>query len=238
VHTSAESTSRITRIANALGVPGTSGCFGRLLHDGQLVLISTHHVLFGAGAAEQSPVWLLGNRELDMPRLIGHVSHGRRGVVHFKGAAIYVDCAAAATDERLMPAGSRIGGARFRCATELAGGDRVSVSGIAGKTEGVVARVDSTELVRIDGRVREAPGQIAIRSVVSGALFSNEGDSGAVVCDATGAIVGLLWGRNASGESIACPIEPVLWVLHARPVRLVSRQFSCPMPLPNAATNR
>jgi len=37
----------------------------------------------------------------------------------------------------------------------------------------------------------------------------------------SGAIVGLAWGVNARGDTLACPIAPVLQLLHFVPVHLV-----------------
>jgi hypothetical protein len=47
------------KIINAKGIPGTLGCFARTRHDARLVVVSSWHVLFGCGARESDPVWLL-----------------------------------------------------------------------------------------------------------------------------------------------------------------------------------
>jgi hypothetical protein len=95
----------------------------------------------------------------------------------------------------------------------------LKTGGATGLTEGIVVDVARTERARASGRSHDAPGQIAVRSRTPGRAFSAYGDSGAALRTADGAVVGLLWGRNARGESVACPIAPVLWVLHARLAR-------------------
>jgi hypothetical protein len=89
-----------------------------------------------------------------------------------------------------------------------------------GSTSGVVVDTVRTETAVIDGRLRETPRQIVVRPA-NGVAFSAKGDSGAILRDDRGRMVGLLWGTNASGESLACHIAPVLRVLGIRPVRVV-----------------
>ena len=66
---------------------------------------------------------------------------------------------------------------------------------------------------RVNGREQDAPGQILIRGLEPGERFSAEGDSGAALCDAHGAVVGLLWGVTPRGDALVCPIAPVLYLL-------------------------
>ncbi|MBC7782823.1 MAG: hypothetical protein H7144_03205 [Burkholderiales bacterium] len=60
-----------------------------------------------------------------------------------------------------------------------------------------------------------APGQLLIDSRDDQLNFSAPGDSGAAVLDQQERVIGLLWGTNANGQGIACPIQPVLESLEA-----------------------
>jgi hypothetical protein len=200
-----------TRIANARGVPGTLGCLALTLHERRLVLVTTHHVLFGAGAREQEPVWRLADD--DAPRRIATASWGRRGIVRQDGADIHVDCAVAALHDP-------VGDLDDDATGVVAPGDRVTMQGGAsGARAGIVVDVAHQAVARVDGRERPAPVQLLVRARDRGRPFASQGDSGAVLRDARGAIVGLLWGVTAAGDGVACPIAPVLHVLHVRPVR-------------------
>ncbi len=210
-------------ITNVCGVPGSIGCLALALHERRLVLVTTQHALFGAGAQQQAPVALVqrSGDECQLQR-IGLSGWGRRGTVRFGAADVYVDCAVVELDERsVVPRGWCVA-EDTTCAMPLLPGERVTKTGAAtGSTEGSVVDVDHGALALIGGRAHEAPHQILVRSLARGRAFSAAGDSGAVLRNERGAIVGLLWGVTAAGESIACPIAPVLWVLHVRPVRLV-----------------
>jgi hypothetical protein len=203
------------RIANARGIPGTIGCLGVTLDDHRLVIITAHHILFGLGAGEGDPVWLLdGDRA---PRCIARSMYGRSAMVHHAGDEVYVDCALAAVDPGVVSA--RWGTARLRAAPPPAAGDHVTKHGFAtGSTEGVVESASGRERVVVGGRALEAPGQIVMRPRTPENTFSAPGDSGATLLNARGEIAGLLWGTNERGQSVACPIAPVLSVLRVRPV--------------------
>jgi hypothetical protein len=191
------------RIVNARGVPGTLGCCAHSLSDGSQAMLTTHHVLMGAGARARDPVYDEHGRQ------IGRAEYGRLGIVQFEGSSYHIDCAVASlTDERQFASGV---GARAKP------GDRVTKRGAAtGLTSGIVVDASFSAPALIDGREREAPRQLLIRSTESGTRFSAEGDSGAVVRNAGGAIVALLWGTSACGDAVACHIAPVLHVLHFR----------------------
>ena len=82
------------RIANARGTPGTLGCFALTLDDRKPVLLTSEHVLFGAGGREQEPVSLVNGA----PTRVARARHGRRGVVRHASNDVYVDCATAELD--------------------------------------------------------------------------------------------------------------------------------------------
>jgi hypothetical protein len=212
------------RIANARGIPGTLGCLALTLGDRRLVLVTTHHVLFGAGAVEHDPVWLVGRTDDEDPfRCVGRSLYGRLGTVRHGDSDVHVDCAAAALEERsVVPPGWRAVDDTTSDITLLAPGDRVTKTGAAtGTTHGVVVDTDFSESARVDGRRHQAPGQILVRPLTRGDAFTADGDSGAVLRNQRGAVVGLLWGADARAYGLACPIEPVLRVLHLRLARLV-----------------
>ena len=216
-------------VVNACGVPGSIGCFALTLHESQPVLLTSHHVLFGAGAQAQAPVRLLHRTaEVHGSKNIGAAGWGRRGLVRYDDRDVFVDCAVVQLDARIVL--QQGWGTQEPCATGVpVPGASVTKTGAAtGLTAGVVVDVEHTATVDIDGRRCDAPGQILIRSQVRGRTFSAAGDSGAVLRDERGAIVGLLWGVTAAGDAIACPIAPVLWLLHLQPVRLLP---AVPFPL-------
>lgn len=203
-------------IANARGVPGTAGFLALTLHERRLVLVTTQHVLTAAGAAAGARM-----SASDGAYMIGTAGWSRRGTVRFEGSDVHVDCGVVALDEPadVMQLADDTTGAPPRV------GARVTKIGAAtGATEGVVIDDAYDAQARIAGRAQPAPRQILVRSATRGQLFSAAGDSGAALRDGSGAIVGLLWGATAGGEGIACPVAPVLWVLHVRPVRLVERR--------------
>jgi endonuclease G len=203
-----------TRIANARGTPGTLGCFGLTLDDRQPVMLTSHHVLFGAGGLEQEPVWLVEGASATP---VGRTRHGKRGAVRHGGADFHVDCATAGFE------GLRQG---VTLVPESAGsvpsvGAIVHKVGAAtGATRGVVADTNYSETVSIEGRSVSTLGQILVRAENPAAPFSAAGDSGAALRNEDGAVIGLIWGRSTNGGALACPIAPVLWVLHVQLARV------------------
>jgi endonuclease G len=207
------------RIANSRGVPGTLGCLAVTLHDGRPVLLTNHHVLFGGGAPESEPVWLVDGVEAAPSfRELGCSLYGKRGVVAFGGVRHHVDCAVGSID------GAGGLGRRSRLRPEqvteaAAPGDRVTKTGGAtGTTAGIVVDVAYPDMAFVEGRAQQAPQQILVRPAGEGP-FSADGDSGAILRNGSGGAVGLVWGMNHRGESVACHIGPVLEVLNIRAVR-------------------
>jgi hypothetical protein len=210
-------------IANVRGVPGTVACLARTLHEQRLVLVTTHHALFADAAPARASVSIPHrNGNGCQSRRIGRSGWGRRDTVRFADVDVHVDCAVVELDEvNLAPPGWRIVEDDIAHLPPLPGERVTKIGAATGLTEGTFVDVAHASVAQVDGRARAAPAQLRVRSHVRGRAFSAAGDSGALLRDAGGAIVGLLWGVTAGGESVACPIAPVLWVLHVQPVRLV-----------------
>jgi hypothetical protein len=204
-------------IVNARGVPGTLGCLAHTLHDRRRVFVTSHHVLFGGGASEGERVWSVGGTDQRRCfRYAGRSSYGKLGTVRHGGGNVHVDCAVAELDSQIAPSSSCVA-VHTASDAPLAPGDHVSKTGAAsGTTHGVVVDVGYFERVFAEGRWHEAPSQIRVRSLTPSRAFSSEGDSGAVLRNVHGAVVGLLWGANTRGDGVACPIAPVLYVLNIR----------------------
>ncbi len=207
------------RIANSRGIPGTLGCLARTVHQQRSVFLTSNHVLFAAGAMRHDPVWRVretaGRR--DYQRL-GSALQGKRGIVRYRGDDYYVDCAIGVLD-----APSESGPAlttEFSAAPKR--GARVMKSGAAtGATMGVI--VDSSyyasadDGITVDCSIRHpAPRQILIRSTDPRRPFAKEGDSGALIVDEHDVAIALLWGTTIAGDTVACPIAPVLHALNIR----------------------
>jgi hypothetical protein len=192
------------RIVNARGIPGTIGAFVRTA-DGTACFLTSHHVLFGAGAREGDAVWLERDGRFVE---IGRALRGRIGRTTHDGEIVFIDCALGTLhDARLADRSGAAGGI-----ADAVAGTRVRKTGsTTGTTDGIVDTVTYPDVPFIDGRRYEAPRQLLIRPLDAGTgCFSAAGDSGATVHDERGRIVGLLWGSNANGEGIASPIAPVL----------------------------
>jgi hypothetical protein len=207
------------RISNSRGVPGTLGCIVRSLADGHPLLLSTWHVLFGRRARQHETVWLV--EESDGARRfvgIGNVLYGRIGAIHFDGQEHYVDCAVASCS-----GGQRLQGDCFptqsRKGFVLSGATTVQPGCLVRKT-GAATGTTMGEVVDVKYGVTARRGagaflrQLLIRPAEEHAVFSSEGDSGALVTDARGRAVGLLWGSTSRGEGVASHIGPVLQALN------------------------
>lgn len=207
-------------VGRALRIPGgastTIGCFALTLHENRLALLTTHHSL-----AARSTVQLAEDSRSNAEP-VGVVGWGIRETVRFDDRAVFVDCAVVEVDERCCaPVNLRF--EEEECVNAVAAGAHVHKRGAGtGVTQGVVVAVNEAAQALVDGRPHRAAGQIRIRGLVPNRHFSGAGDSGAVVRDEADAIIGLIWGVNGAGDTIVCPIAPILWGLHCRPVRLVS----------------
>jgi len=201
------------RIVNARGVPGTLACVVRSLSDGAPMLLTAHHVLFGAGARALDALFCNGGVERDGLIRIGVARYGRFGTVIHEGASTHIDCAVASLDEWLAatiaPFSPDISAGRANV------GDRVTKVGAGtGLTSGIVVDDAFDDTMHTDGRTRIAPRQLLIRSLTPHTPFSGAGDSGAMILNASAHPVGLLTGLTAAGDAVACHIAPVLRVLH------------------------
>jgi hypothetical protein len=209
------------QLVNVRGVPGTLGCLLRSGADTELFL-TAHHVLYGAGAGTGDRVWAVLDTgdEIDAEDCgstyseVGRTVSGRIGRVTLRGETSFVDCAVGVLARGDRPASLR---RALRATPQLAVvapprvGERVVKGGaVTGVTGGVIVDAAYFDRPFIDGREYEAPGQILIRSADEALLFSAPGDSGAVVLDAQGRAIGLLWGSTVNGEGIACPMAAVL----------------------------
>lgn len=203
------------KLANSRGVPGTLGALAVSCHDQAMVILTSQHVLRGAGAQFGEPVWLTAD-PTGGPRFVrvGLSRYGRIGTVG-RGGAVHVDCAVATVDGWYgPPLGWRV--------VPEAGPDREqppagravwAVGAVSGRSHGVVTYPGSW--------AGASSGQFLVRSREPRCPFSVEGDSGAVVRDEAGSPVGLIWGTTPSGASIATPIWAVVDVLGIQLVQLV-----------------
>ncbi|HEY7099780.1 MAG TPA: hypothetical protein VH437_23860 [Terriglobales bacterium] len=202
-----------SRILNAKGVPGTLGCVVCAVHIGRPVLLSTWHVLFGNHAAADSPVFL------DKPGYgfaeVGKTLYGKRGNVGYGGQTYYVDCAVASyktpvpgheTEESAWPLGV--------CGSVEPRSRVIKAGAASGVTHGIVVDANYSDTILLNGRKCLTERQLLVHSCDHGAPFAIEGDSGALVVDASQHAVGLLWGTRANGEAVVTPIAPILFALN------------------------
>jgi hypothetical protein len=210
-------------IANANGLPGTAGM---VVVDSMRVrcVLTSHHVAFGGHAAIGDRVWALpadyDGREPAAVVCLGRTRSGQIGRITAAGETVFVDCALVQVqDEERFPPWLRATLADL-CSTEIASAEPglpvIKHGAASGVTEGVITDAAYLDHPYIGDRWWTAPGQLLIDSRDSELNFSVAGDSGAAVLDDYGRVVGLLWGSNANGQGICCPIGPVLECLGAR----------------------
>jgi hypothetical protein len=203
------------KLANSRGVPGTLGTLAVSRHDKAVGILTSQHVLCGAGAQFGEPVWLTADPD-GGPRFVrvGLSRYGRIGTVE-RGGSVHVDCAIATVDGwHGPPPGWRVvPEAEPDREQPLAGRAVWAVGGVSGRSHGVVTGPESW--------AGASSGQFLVRSREPRRPFSVEGDSGAVVRDKAGSPVGLIWGTTPSGASIATPIWAVVDVLGLQLVQLV-----------------
>lgn len=219
-------------IANKKGVPGTLGCWARHALTGEAVLLTNYHVLFGKRCRAGDVIWRVrpSNQNADHQRAAhlngGHLDDdflkigtslmGKAATVKFHGASYFIDAAIGGGDGFGDKADAQAAGASCSGAGEAKLGSHVSKTGAATqRTSGTIVDVCYPDRWHFDLESAAAPNQILIQpdpNTSGGILepFSRVGDSGAVIRDETGLVVGLLWGSNARGEGIACHIGPVV----------------------------
>lgn len=219
-------------IASAFGVPGTAGA---IVTDttGALFLLSNHHVVFGGGAKAGDCVWGFPSNCGDDHNvaLLGWGRRGQIGRVTWECDTIFVDCAlvelanVSTYPDWLHRA--------LKCdwpieTAEPEPGMRVVKNGAStGATKGILVDVAYPDCPFIGDRAWTAPGQLLIESVDSTLNFSGPGDSGALLLDDRGRMLGLLWGSNTGGQGIACPIMPVLDCLGVTPAEKMPWGHEC-----------
>lgn len=210
-------------IANSQGVPGTLGCRAWVQRTGQPLLLSSHHVLFGKNAQRGDRVWHV------RPGAAAHRYHpiarnleGRAETIRYDGQPYFIDAAVAALDP--LRATESIASPARRAVATL-GQLVVKHGATTGRTTGRIIDICYPDRWFAHEQSRDAPGQLLIAPADASPpgetrgpsdarpAFCHTGDSGSVVRDDTGAVVGLLWGSNARGEGVACHIGPVLQVL-------------------------
>lgn len=205
------------RIASAQGVPGTASALVRDAH-GVRLLLANHHVVFGGGAVSGDRVWALPPDWDDGSDgdavCLGRARCGQIGRVTFVGETYFVDCAVVElANDTCFPSWLELLMANAwpsEIATPEPGMRVFKHGATSGTTEGVLVDVSYPDHPFVEGRSWTAPGQLLVDSRDPGLNFSAPGDSGAALLDEHGRILGLLWGSNASGQGVACPIAPVL----------------------------
>jgi hypothetical protein len=184
------------------------GTIGGVVSDratGQPLLLGCHHVVDGG---PNGVIWQPGpcGERGCACNAVGRVVRGRRSVVRWRDHWHYIDAAVAALDEDV----------EWTCPTEAGVGQAAEglrvykVGAGTGMTRGVIVDQRHVERVRVGALEVDVPNQVLIRPLPAHARFCGEGDSGALVRDEDGRVVGLHWGANAAGEGVACAIEPVL----------------------------
>jgi len=205
-------TNGVVGVLNDRGMPATA-TVAIAAHTTAVVLLSSYHVLFARGPGHV-PVSLQRGQER---RRVATTWYGKLGPVERN----FVDCGVATIDVK----NGELRADQLDWREELVIGDVVAGAVVtktgagSGTTRGVVVHTASGEQAVIDGRPVRAEGQIIVRSEGEGRSFSSLGDSGSLLCDERGRVIGLLWGRNPRGDSVACHIGPVLEVLGVRLAR-------------------
>jgi hypothetical protein len=216
------STPHTTKISTSKGIPGTVGCLAYLRHNGEPVLVSNWHVLYGKGAVKNDKVWLVENHGVDQKYSlteVGRVVSGKIGLTWFHNWEVFVDCAICTYTigsnlSSLFNTTKKLSVPTIAGHAEARVGERVyKVGAGTGITKGIVVENRHSDTACIEGNTLFVKGQLLIRSE-DGSPFSGNNDSGAAIINKDNKIVGLLWGTNCWGEGLACPIEPVMSVLN------------------------
>jgi hypothetical protein len=130
---------------------------------------------------------------------------GHRTIINWEDHWYYIDAAVAAPRNEVRWSGEPEG------ATPPQQGMRVYKIGAAsGYTEGVIEDALHLDRVEMGALQLGTPNQVLIRPLPAYRRFATDGDSGAFVRDERGRPVALLWGADASGRAVGCPMEPVL----------------------------
>lgn len=194
--------------------PSRIGSLGAIVFDnasGAPLLLGVHHVLTEWGCDgsiwQPAPCGKMGCQ----CSLVGTFLRGRRSIVPWREHWYYIDAAVATIRQDVEWEATC-------AATSLAKeGARVQKEGASsGLTRGVVTDACHLETVRFGRLQVQVPNQIRLNPAPEGGPFAADGDSGALVREEDGAVIGLLWGADATGVGVACPIGPVLDSLDVR----------------------
>jgi hypothetical protein len=203
-------------IANGKGVPGTLGCWAVYEATKRSVLLSNYHVLFGKGCKRGDTIWKVQRRGVeDHYEPIGKILTGKAATVSYRGTDYFIDAAIAEADVIPDEASQQADPGKQGGAGEAMLGSVVSKVGAATqRTFGMIVDFCYPDQWYCELRSANAPNQLLIQPIPDGTddeikVFSRLGDSGAVIRDESGCVVGLLWGSNARGEGVACHIGPV-----------------------------
>lgn len=211
-------------IANRKGVPGTLGCWAWLAGTGEPVLLSNYHVLFGKRCQPGDVIWRVRHqRSRNHFKSIGKSLAGKAATVSYRGSGYFIDAAIGAGDNSARAEGSA-DDLPVPCsgAGNAILGSLVSKRGAATQqTFGTIVDICYPDQWHYDLEAAAAPNQLLIQPESQGPdqrteAFSGVGDSGAVIREDSGRVVGLLWGSNARGEGVACHIGPVMKELGIR----------------------
>lgn len=194
------------QIGNGTGSLGTLGCLARRTSDGVTVALSNHHVMFAQGKG-------VGD-EIGQPNLCescccscGDVGVIAAGAIPTGGVAGRVD-GAIATLKSGISSVQEINqiGVIAGTAQAIFGEPVRKVGRTTGLTTGTISAVSdpasSTSGPTYVNQVRVAPAAGVPK-------FSDSGDSGSVIVNASNQVVALLWGGN-TGPSVANNISDVL----------------------------
>jgi hypothetical protein len=207
-------------IANKNGVPGTLGCRAWLDATDQPVVLGSHHVLLGKKAQAGDLVWRVCAGPVEARYVaIARLHGGKAGIVDYGGDRYFVDAATAAIDPLIAEFESEVPSGPAALAVL---GSLVSKIGAAtGRTAGRIVDICYPDRWFSECESLDAPNQLLIAPTATSDgpgehVFCRTGDSGSVVRDGCGSVVGLLWGSNARGEGVACHIAPVMDALAIR----------------------
>jgi len=210
-------------IANQKGVPGTLGCWAWSAVTGEPVLLSNYHVLFGRRCRPGDVIWRVrpGHPKNDF-QPIARSLLGKAGNIKFRGTDYFIDAAIGVKDGSADATCEESTTESPLAAADAVVGSLVTKCGAAtGRTVGRIVDVCYPDRWHYDLESAAAPNQLLIQpefdaSSEKSEAFSRMGDSGAVIREDAGRVVGLLWGSNARGEGVACHIGPVMKELGIR----------------------
>jgi hypothetical protein len=183
------------------------GALGAVVYDratGEPLLLGAHHVLCDLHA--DGRVWQpapCGEAGCQC-NVVGQTLRGRRSIVRWRDEYFYVDAAVA----RIEP-DVEFERTRSNTAAPAKGMFVKKFGPGTGMTEGVIASAQHVDHVKFGPFALDVPNQLRICPIKPSSRFAGDGDSGSLVWDQAGRVVGLLWGADGSGQGIASPIGPI-----------------------------